>query len=404
VAEVAVTPRLRDRSRGRARFARVADDGGAPEPYARIVLSKLSPTQRDAVLSAAFTAAALFEVAARNLQPSATLVLWALVVPTTLISRLRRPVPVLVANLVLVVLGTRIAERDDYPVALGLVSLVAIYTAAAHTRGRARSVSDALVVAAVIADAAAAQRDWSNTTNLVAALISLTILFRGAWLAGELVQRRRDTAVEREQRTRAALRDERARIARELHDVLAHAISVIVLQARGARHSLATEPEEALAAVDAVERTASQALIEMRRLLDVLRADDGTGGFAPQPSLAHLDALVGEVRMAGLPVDLHVDGEPRELPPGVDLCAYRIIQEALTNTLKHAGPATARVLLGYTGDELAVEVSDTGSGAATTAAGLGLTGMRERVAVFGGRLESGPGPRGGYVVKARLPL
>ena len=143
----------------------------------------------------------------------------------------------------------------------------------------------------------------------------------------------------------------------------------------------------------------------MRRLLNVIRADDGAAALAPQPSLAQIEPLISEVRAAGLPVELQVEGTTRELPPGVDLCAYRIVQEALTNSLKHAGPATARVLLRYNNDTLEVEVADTGSGTVNgDLAGLGLAGMRERVLLFGGDVESGPSPQGGYLVRAWLPL
>jgi signal transduction histidine kinase len=157
-----------------------------------------------------------------------------------------------------------------------------------------------------------------------------------------LRDRARSAIIEREQQAQAALREERARIARELHDVVAHALSVIVLQTRGARHALFEHPEEAREALDAVERTASSGLSELRRLLSALREEGEPAALAPQPSLNQIDALVAEVRAAGLPVELHVEGMSRELPPGIDLCAYRVVQEALTNTLKHAGSATAR--------------------------------------------------------------
>jgi signal transduction histidine kinase len=239
--------------------------------------------------------------------------------------------------------------------------------------------------------------------------VFLTITFRVAWLAGKWMQRRRTKerarVAERAEQAREALRAERARIARELHDVLAHAVSVIVLQARGARHALTDQPQEARTAIDAIERTASQALGEMRRLLNVLRADDNGATLAPQPSLAQMEPLITQVRAAGLPVELHIEGMTRELPAGIDLCAYRIVQEALTNSLKHAGPATAAVLLRYGNDALDVEIADTGTANVNgDSAGLGLAGMRERVALFGGQLESGPRPGGGYLVKAWLPL
>jgi signal transduction histidine kinase len=199
--------------------------------------------------------------------------------------------------------------------------------------------------------------------------------------------------------------EERTRIARELHDVVAHAISVIVLQARGARHALATEPADARGALDSIEETAVQALAEMRRLLGMLRESDDEVALAPQPSLAHLDELVAHIREAGVPVDVHVEGAPRDLAPGVDLSAYRIVQEALTNALKHAGPTRARVVIRYGEDSIQLEVEDSGKGGATTQdGGHGLAGIRERVELFGGDLESGPRSNGGYAVRATLPL
>ena len=243
--------------------------------------------------------------------------------------------------------------------------------------------------------------DW-NGGSFVDLLGNLTFfagIFGGTWLAGRAIRRRRarerDLIVEREEKARAAVLEERTRIARELHDVVAHAISVIVLQARGARHALDAEPDDARGALDAIEHTATQALREMRRLLGMLRADDGEVALAPQPSLAQLDTLVAHVRDAGLPVDVRVEGTPRELAPGVDLSAFRIVQEALTNALKHAGPAQAQVLVRYGEDALELEVADTGGGAlnGSGGGGHGLAGMRERVAVFGGELESGPRAR-----------
>ncbi|MGH3113548.1 MAG: sensor histidine kinase, partial [Gaiellaceae bacterium] len=177
------------------------------------------------------------------------------------------------------------------------------------------------------------------------------------------------------------------------------------LQARGARHSMLERPDEAREAVDAVERTASHALSEMRKLLGALRDEGESAALAPQPSLDQIDALVADVRAAGLPVELRVEGASRELPAGIDLCAYRIVQEALTNTLKHAGPATARVLIRYAEDAFEVEVTDTGAGDRNgSAPGQGLAGMRERDAVLGGKLQAGPQREGGYLVAARLPL
>ena len=363
-------------------------------------------------LALAFVVVGLVEIFLRDLEPRTPLLVLALLTPLPLVWRIRFPLEVMGMSLGILINGQLVAHRDDFPVSFGCVALVAAYSAAAHLRGRRADAADFLVIAAIVGSVAvAASKNWhgSLATNVVAALISLTILFRGAWFAGRWMQGRRDRehaeVAAREQQARAALREERGRIARELHDVLAHAISVIVLQARGARHSLLERPGDAREAVDAIERTASLALTEMRGLLGVLRADEQAGTLAPQPSLAQVGALVADVRDAGLPVELRVEGEPHELPDGIELCAYRIVQEALTNTLKHAGPATARVLLRYADDALEREVADTGGGVGNGgAAGQGLAGMRERVAIFGGRIQTGPRREGGYLVTARLPL
>ena len=211
----------------------------------------------------------------------------------------------------------------------------------------------------------------------------------------------------------ASAADERARIARELHDVVAHAISVIVLQARGGRRALASQPSVAAQALDDIETTATRALAEMHRLVGVLRPGADGGGLEPPPGLAQLDALVSRVRGAGLPVDVRVEGERVELAPGVDLAAYRLVQEALTNTLQHAAAGAAHVVVRYLPGSIEVEVADdgsretTGAGAAPAAgpdAGHGIVGMRERAALYGGTVEFGPRPGGGFRVLARLPV
>jgi signal transduction histidine kinase len=292
----------------------------------------------------------------------------------------------------------------DDPIVVVIVLLVLVYSVGAHTTGTAAWLGGALVLVAVLA-ALAQDSDEAD----VGGFIFFLLVIGGPWVAGRAIQHRRlredVLIVEREERARAAVGEERARIARELHDVVSHAISVVVLQARGGRKALVDRPEEARGAFDEIERTSSQALAEMRRLLGMLRAEDEQIALAPQPSLAHLEALVANVREAGLPVELRVEGEPVELPPGVDLSAYRIVQEALTNALKHAGPAQARVLVRYDAGGVEVEVADDGTGSANGAGGgHGLVGMQERVAVYGGELESGPRPGGGFAVRARLPL
>jgi signal transduction histidine kinase len=291
-----------------------------------------------------------------------------------------------------------------------LALVVAAYSVGAHTEG-VRSWIGATGVGALIA---------ANVAGQFAAgdLVFITMILGGAWVAGRAIRYRRereetlerltvDLEREREEKARAAVAEERVRIARELHDVVAHAISVIVLQARGGRRSLDTDPGETRQALDTIETTGSEALAEMRRLLGMLRKDDEEIALAPQPSLRHLDLLATQVREAGLPVDVSVEGEPVELPPGIDVSAYRIVQEALTNALKHAGPAMARVVVRYGDHELELEIADTGVGVGVGPggeAGHGLAGMRERVSLYGGNIDTGPRDGGGFAVKARLPL
>jgi len=203
-----------------------------------------------------------------------------------------------------------------------------------------------------------------------------------------------------------ALADERQRIARELHDVVAHSVSVMVVQTGAARTLLTRAPDQAAEALLAVERSGREALGELRALLGLLTQADAEPALAPQPGLGQLDRLVERVGEAGLPIELHVDGTPRALPPGLDLTAYRILQEALTNALKYAGGARTTVTVEFGERELRLEVLDAGvqkpNGQA--GAGRGLLGMHERVAVYGGHLETGQRPEGGFAVRARLPL
>ena len=238
----------------------------------------------------------------------------------------------------------------------------------------------------------------------------------GSWLAGRGIRSRQARAddfeahavrVERERETQAreAVAEERARIARELHDVVAHSVGVIVIQAQAAQQ-LSVGEEAVAQSLRSIESSGQQALVEMRRLLGLLRREDDELALAPQPSLRYLDHLAATVREAGLPVDLRVEGAVTPLPPGVDVSAYRIVQEALTNALKHAGPASARVLVRYGAGEVELEISDDGPGpgAGNGGGGHGLVGMRERVSVYGGELESGGRPEGGYAVRVRLPF
>jgi signal transduction histidine kinase len=203
----------------------------------------------------------------------------------------------------------------------------------------------------------------------------------------------------------SAVTEERARIARELHDVVGHSVSVMTVQASAVRRLLRPEQQREREALLIVEQTGREALAEMRRMVGVLRRPEEAPALAPQPSLEHLGKLVEQAREAGLPVDLRVEGEPLPLPAGLDLTAYRLVQEGLTNALKHARAERAQVLVRYSDGDIEVTVSDDGQGAGSgDGGGHGLVGMRERVAVYGGELEAGPRPEGGYRLRAKLPL
>jgi len=218
------------------------------------------------------------------------------------------------------------------------------------------------------------------------------------------LQRAEARAAQLELEQREAVVAERARIARELHDVIAHSVSVMTVQAGAAEEMLKRDPGLALEPVRAVQETGRQALVEMKRLVGMLREEDDEIGLAPQPGLADLDRLVGQVRDAGLPVEVRIEGEPRPLPLGVDLSAYRVVQEALTNALKHAGRASATVTLRYGASDVTIEVADDGAGSGKKTGGHGLIGMRERIGVFGGTFAAGPRDTGGFAVSARLPI
>jgi signal transduction histidine kinase len=289
--------------------------------------------------------------------------------------------------------------------------VLAIYAAGRHASGRDVAANAAVVGVALVV----AVSDPSQPFSLSDAAF-LAVAFAGPFLAGRGIRRRLereqllegravDLERERDVRAREAVAHERARIARELHDVVAHAISVMVLQARGGRRKLPAGADETRVALDEIERAGEQALAEMRRLLGMLREDDEQLALAPQPSLARIDELLSSLAATGLPVELTIEGEPFDLPPGVDVSAFRIVQEALTNALKHAGPARAHVTLRYSPADLQIEIVDDGRGNGhSPGTGHGLAGIRERVAIYGGDLQSGRRTEGGYALRVRLPL
>jgi signal transduction histidine kinase len=356
-------------------------------------------------------------------QPRGTLALGyvlALLHTLPLAARRRFPLAVLATC---VASGLAFATLDLPPVFLGVAILVAVYSVAAYGD---RWVSLAGLAAAAAGSAAIqltpGRFQWPTP-------VTNTLIIGAAWLLGhfahnyrayaarleerttELEERTAELEQAREELARRAVTEERLRLARELHDVVAHAMSVIAVQSGVGAHVADTQPHEAAKALAAIEVTSRAALEELRRLLGVLRRDsEPQGDLTPVPGLADLDGLLAEVAKAGLAVRLRVEGTPSQLPAGVDLSAYRIVQEALTNVVKHAGPARAQVVVGYRDHDVTVEVTDDGRGVGASTGdgqamvGHGLIGMRERVAAFGGDLEVGPRPDGGFRVAARLPL
>ncbi len=282
--------------------------------------------------------------------------------------------------------------------------LVAIYTVAAHCERTPALVGGAISLAAGLV--------WLGLDDFLFPVV----VFGGAWFAGRLVRQRevhahiveeRSAALEREREANARVTaaEERARIARELHDVLSHSVSVMVVQAGAERMALGSDRAATNETLEAIENTGRQALAEMRRLLGMLRAEGEPPAHAPQPTLAELDRLVAQMCESGLPVELHIEGEPTAIPPGVGVSVYRIVQEALTNVLKHAGPARARILIRYASRGLELEIADDGRGPRNAGnAGHGLVGMRERVALYGGDFDAGARNGGGFIVRARIPL
>ncbi|MGW1295655.1 sensor histidine kinase [Streptomyces sp. NPDC002533] len=279
--------------------------------------------------------------------------------------------------------------------------------------------------------AALSQLRWAaepggSVPQVVFVTVIMTVPFVLAWVLGDSLRTRRayfdqleERAArlerEREAQSKVAVAAERARIARELHDVVAHNVSVMVVQADGAAYVMDTAPDQAKQALETISGTGRQALAEMRRLLGVLRTGDApeSGEYVPQPDVEQIEDLVAQVRQTGLEVDFKVEGTPRPLPSGVELTAYRVVQEALTNTRKHGGPdAGASVRLVYFDDGLGLLIEDDGRGAAhelyedggADGAGHGMIGMRERVGMVGGTLDAGPRPGGGFRISALLPL
>ncbi|MGW1722239.1 sensor histidine kinase [Streptomyces sp. NPDC002306] len=353
----------------------------------------------------------------------------AVIIPVTLllslVVALRRRMP---EKMLLLTAGLGVAQLvlDVETAPADFAMLVIVYTVAA-TGARWASW---LALAMSLVAASLAQLRWPNqetsTAGNVAMVVFQTVPFALAWVLGDSIRTRRAyfaqleeraarLETEREAQAKVAVAAERARIARELHDVVAHNVSVMVVQADGAAYVLDAAPDQAKKALETISSTGRQALAEMRRLLGVLRTGEHkeVGEYVPQPDVQQIEDLVEQCRTSGLPVDFKVEGTPRPLPSGVELTAYRIVQEALTNTRKHGGPkAGASVRLVYFDDGLGLLVEDDGKGAphelyeegGADGRGHGLIGMRERVGMVGGTLDAGPRPGGGFRISALLPL
>jgi signal transduction histidine kinase len=319
--------------------------------------------------------------------------------------RHRAPITVLVASTAAVSAYSLLGFVNG---AVLIAPIIALYTVATEVSVR-RAVVAAVLTLGVLLTVTAANNPAGHISGGGFDIIPFMVV--AALFAGIAVANRRAYVASiqdrAEQDARRRIDEERLRIARELHDVVAHTMATINVQAGVAAHVLSTQPEAAAESLQAIKTASKEGLRELRAILNVLRQADDADPTQPAPGTAQLDALVDRACQAGLDTTLTVTGTPVPLPAAVDLAAYRIIQESLTNTIRHAGPATAAVSLGYHHDELRIEVTDTGRGAAveaTPGGGHGLAGMRERAASVGGTAEAGPRPGGGFRVAARLPL
>ena len=376
--------------------------------FARSLEPRARPSTRSLFIDAAL--AALIVLAVRRSLNGGGNELGLLIAGVLLAARRRYPLTVCLL-LSFEVLATRYHAR---PLALGIV-VFAGYSAVVHSRFRGAALVTVPWLWVIVGTGL-----WGTTALLI--LVSLALTVTVGYAVHAVAERDRMSA-EHEAATRRALELERARIASELHDVVTHSVSVMIVQAGAARQVLADSPGEARAAMPAVEASGRAAMTELRHLLGLLspthtpRDDAGPrpdgpapAELAPQPGLAQLDALLARLTAAGLPLELRVGELPHELSPGVDLAVFRVIQEALTNVIKHAGKPSTTVSLTYGGGELVVEVADTGRPILAAAPSVppgakrGLIGLRERIALYGGVLDAGPRSGGGWTVRARFPV
>lgn len=388
-------------------MCRVADTRYVP-PMSGSGSGERWPRWADPAIAAAVSAVALAELAVADPAPQIWQYAAALTMTTALAWRRRSPTTVL-----LVVLGGLLVHSLQGVVLNNfyapLTIFPAFYAVGAHLPLRAGIAAYTAGIALV------ALSTWIEGTPpgdlLYVGLVSLATSAAGATIRARITaaveaNSRALLAEQHQQLTAAAaVADERGRIARELHDVVAHSVSVMVMQAGALRRMLPTDEPRAIGIAETVERTGREALVELRRMLGLLREDADRAPLAPQPGLARIPELIESTEAAGVPVTLVMADTTAVLSPGIDLCAFRIVQESLTNVIKHAGSASVRVTVGFAARAVSLEIVDDGRGGTTSGdGGHGLLGMQERVAVFGGRLSVGPEPDGGFAVRASLPL
>jgi signal transduction histidine kinase len=365
---------------------------------------RLDPVLVDRTLAALLTVAAQLEIWFSS-EVTGHRLDFALVAPLiTAPIAVRRRYPTLVGIAVPLLGAAQYAiGRDPQILSEPVAIFSALYALAVWTPARRFAAGLALVVAADLVTSASPNANVHSAVPF--AVVTAVVMLLVRRVIGDRERRAHIAERERDVATREAVVEERARIARELHDVIAHHVSMIVLQAGAERRVLDGANGSTREVLETIEQVGRGALTETRRLLGMLRSDTDEP-LMPQPGLDDVPTLVTQLREVGLPVELHVDGERRELPVGIELSAYRIVQEALTNALKHAGDARTSVHVRYGPNSLELEIADDGAGNASrvSGGGHGLIGMRERVALYGGRFEARPDPQGGFVVRVRLPV
>ena len=380
-----------------------------------------SVTPRDLLLAGALAGLGLLELFVRSLNadfrgPRALNVALVLLIAAPVAWRKRAPLAALIVYWVpaQIWLDLVYGAHSNLPVEPFLVLLILVYTAASYSDGTAHLGVVAVLAGLYASELALLATGRKGLGNVVPGLVFISF----AYVLGRGVRRRRLREASLEQRTvileeqrdehaRRAVSEERDRIARELHDVIAHSVSLIIVQAGAAQRLLERDPAGAQRTLETIRAAGSDALDELRRLLDLMRSSNNVDSTSePQPGVARLETLIAQTREAGLPVEYVLDGTQQPLPPGVDLAVYRIVQEALTNIRKHAGPSTARVRVHFSanGVELIVADDGVGTGRYTNGSGHGLIGMRERVALYGGTFSSGLRRFGGFEIRAQIPF